>query len=113
MLHEKILIEGLYEMSSKEFQEEYWLSGDDPSKMSSFDEAVCYIFDDAGLTRAVETGYLAENFSKEVCLKVTKLDKMIKLVPDDAPTEDIIEHPKMEKVRRLSRELYFLMKKEL
>ncbi len=112
MLDMIILLENLNELASKELQEKLWLHGNE-NQMSSFTEAICGVFDDARLTRALETGYLKNNFSGVLCQKVEKLDQLINLVPEELPPEEIITHPKMSAVRALSGELLDLFKSEI
>lgn len=111
MLDMNILLENLRELASEELQKKLWLYGNE-NQMSSFTEAICGVFDDARLTRALETGYLENHFSSELCQKVKKLDQMINLVPEDLPPEQIINHPKMGVIRALSGELLDLFESE-
>jgi hypothetical protein len=112
MLIKNILLESLEELSDKELQEKLWLHGDE-NGISSFTEACCGLFDDAGLSRAVETGYLEKYFSKELCHKVDKLEWLLDKISEYLPEEEIIKHPKMDEVRVLSGELLALFKNEL
>jgi len=111
MLDMTILLENLRELASEELQRKLWVHGNE-NQMSSFTEAICGIFDDARLTRALDTGYLEDNFSVEICQKVKKLDKLISQIPEDLPPEKIIKHPKMNAVRELSDELLVLFEGE-
>lgn len=107
MLDVTILLENLKELASEELQRKLWVHGSE-SQMSSFTEAICGIFDDANLTRALDTGYLKNNFSIEICQKVERLDKLISQIPEGFPPEKIIKHPKMNIIRALSDELLTL-----
>ncbi|WP_127560824.1 hypothetical protein [Saccharospirillum alexandrii] len=111
MIDVVILLDKLSELASKELQENLWLHGNE-NQMSSFTEAICGVFDDARLTRSLETGYLERNFSNELCRKTIKLDQAIKLIPEDLAPEDIIKHPKMKIVRLLASELLVLFESE-
>jgi len=107
-----ILLENLRELASEELQEELWLYGNE-NQMSSFTEAICGVFDDARLTRALETGYLKNNFSSDLCQKAKKLDQTINLVSEDLPPAEIIKHPNMSAVRVLSGDLLDLFESEI
>lgn len=111
MLDITVLLENLEELASKDLQEKLWLHGN-KNRMSTFTEAICGIFDDARLTRALETGYIENNFSSELFLTAKKLDQLIDLIPENLPPEKIIKHPKMCIVRVLSFRLLVLFKKE-
>ena len=80
--------------------------------MSTFIEVICGIFDDARLARALETGYIENNFSSELFLTAKKLDQLIDLIPENLPPEKIIKHPKMYIVRFLSGQLLVLFAQE-
>ena len=111
MLDIHLLMENLEELANKDLQEQLWLYGNE-SKMSTFTEAICGIFDDARLTRALETGYIENNFSGELFLTAKKLDQLIDLIPENLPPEKIIKHPKMCKIRFLSGKLLVLFSQE-
>ena len=49
--------EGLRELADQQFQEHVW-SGQVPGQMSSVPELVCEVFDDTGLSDALESGGL-------------------------------------------------------
>ena len=89
MLDMVVLFENLSELASKELQEQLWLYGNE-GQMSSFTESICGVFDDAKLTRALETGYIEKKFSSNLCKKVKQLDQAINLVPEDLPPAEII-----------------------
>lgn len=111
MISQSILIDGLQELANKEMQMRYWVYGND-NEMSSFEEAICMVFDDAGLTRAMEKGYLKKNFSEELCRKVSELDKALDSIPQNVRPEEQIENPYMETVRAIAQDLLILFSKE-
>jgi len=111
MINEQLLRDGLRELASKDMQERLWVQGDN-DKMSSFTEAICTVFDDAEVTRAMESGHLQKNFSYEFCCKIDELDSLIRLVPEDAAPKETIEHPKMEDIRHLSLRLLELLEEQ-
>lgn len=106
-----LFLENLEELASKDLQKQLWLHGN-KNRMSTFTEAICGIFDDARLTRALETGYVENNFSSELFLTAKKLDQLVGLIPDNLPPEKIIKHPKMCIVRFLSGKLLVLFAQE-
>ena len=55
MLDINLLLENLEELASKDMQEQLWLHRN-KNRMSTFTEAICGIFDDARLTRVLDTG---------------------------------------------------------
>ncbi len=112
MLDKNILLRNLRELASEELQKKFWVYGD-ANQMSSFSEAICGVFDDAKLTRALESGYLENHFSKNLCQKVKKLDQIIKLIPENLLPVDILKHPQMDGIRSLSGELLGLFEIEL
>jgi hypothetical protein len=104
------LIWGLEELSDRELQERLW-TGKLDGEMSSFVEAISCTFDDSGLSRILDTGQPTEKISPEIKEKASRLDSLIRRIPQSAAPMDIIEHPLMEDVRALSAELLRLVKK--
>ncbi len=104
MLNGNILIESLQVFASKDMQEKLWMYGD-KNQMSSFEEACCGVFDDSGLTRAIDSGYLQKHFSVDLCEKVQDFDRFLGFLPSNARPEEVINHPKMGEVRKLAGEL--------
>ena len=105
------LFESLEELARREIQEKFWIHGDE-SQMSTMEEAVCGVFDDADLTHAIESGYLKEQFSSRLDEKARELSKLVDRLPYDACPEDLIELPEMEKVRVVAGELLAFFKEE-
>jgi hypothetical protein len=114
MINRNVLLWSLEELASKSEQERLWDGPSDSKEISSFTEAVCGVFDDAGITRALEKGYLKSHFSSDLCQKVQELDALISHVPHYgvAPRE-VIEHPGMTKIRKVASELLLLFRTEL
>ena len=111
MLDIHLLMENLKELASKDLQEQLWLHGN-KNRMSTFTEAIYGIFDDVRLTRALETGYIENNYSSKLFLTAKKLDQLIDLIPENLSPEKIIKHPKMYIVRFLSGKLLVLFAQE-
>jgi hypothetical protein len=108
MINMTPLLEGLRQMASKGRQQALWLDGEN-KQMSSFTEAMSYVFDDSGFARAERSGHLKANFSKEVCSKLTELRRLVHQIPENTGPEKIIEHPNMAKIRPLAAELVNLL----
>ena len=98
------LIDALNELSDKEVQMKLWVRGDD-GHMSSFTEAICGVFDDAGITRALEKGQL----EKDVHDRFVELDKLVVQVPENLRPEKIIEHKLMPRIREVASQLLHLV----
>jgi hypothetical protein len=104
MINMTPLLEGLRQLANKEHQQALWLDGEN-KQMSSFTEAMSYVFDDSGFTRAEQSGHLQANFSPEVCSKLTELRRLMHQIPEMTDPEKIIEHPNMAKIGPLAAEL--------
>ena len=109
MIDMKLLIENLTELADKSMQERLWVHGDE-NEMSSFTEAICGVFDDAGLTRALDSGHFRESYSAEAWRLAKILDAAIEKVPEDAAPQEIIESPGMVKVRQAAGRLIRYLK---
>lgn len=88
MINSVPLFEGLRELVDAELQEKLWVNGNQ-DQMSSFTEAMSYVFDDAGIARAIDSGYLQENFSSALCNKVAELRRLLHQIPDNSSPRDI------------------------
>jgi hypothetical protein len=104
MINHDMLRWRLEELSNREEQERLWL-GNSGGEMSSFTEAICGVFDDAGLTRAIESNFLQKNYSEAFCRKVNELDRTINSIPENSSPREIIDHPRMEQIRILASEI--------
>jgi len=111
MLIMESLVDGLEEFADKDLQERLWLHGD-RNEMSTFEEACSRVFDDSGLTRAVESGYLKENYSESLCKKIRDFDQLLNVLPVNAKPEEVIHHPKMKDVRQMAGEILELFSQE-
>jgi len=104
----ELLLENLRELSDRNLQLRLWVHGDE-DEMSSFSEAACGAFDDAGLTWALDSPDRQGQFSGNFWRVARSLDKAIGLVPHDESPEVILAHPAMVKVRSLSSQLQLLI----
>jgi hypothetical protein len=92
------VVDGLNELCSRDLQERLWLSDGSSGEVSSFEEAICSIFDDGGVTRALESGRLPSDLGK----KFGELNKLIDKIPNNVHPSVIINHPAMEKIRTIA-----------
>jgi len=93
------VIDGLTELRDKEAQEKLWLHGDE--EISSFTEAICGVFDDGGVSRALDKGEVDEPLAS----LFRRLDSLVAKVPEHSKPDHIIAHPAMEDVRTVAGEL--------
>jgi hypothetical protein len=63
--------QALEELSEIEIQKRIWL-GDSNDEQSSFEEAVCRLFDDAGLGKALESSSKNDNINHEFWILAKK-----------------------------------------
>lgn len=94
------IIDGLNELSSKKLQTKFWLFGGTHG-ISSFTEAICGIYDDGGVTRALDRGSLQE----PLLTLFKELSTLLKEIPENTSQEEIMSHPTMESVKKISLEL--------
>ena len=91
----------LEELASLDEQERVWL-GNSSDVMSSFEEAVCGVFDDAGITRAMDSGVLRKEFGDEVFDQFRALDALIQKVPVNLAPSDLVSRPLLANIRAAS-----------
>lgn len=112
MLNKNLLLENLHELASREVQVRLWLKGNE-KEMSTYTEAICGVFDDAGLGEAIDTGFLQKSFSPAVLQSCIFLRSAVKEIGEDLHPLEVIEHSRMPVVRRIACELLELFEKEL
>lgn len=103
---EKILnetLEGLTELSDSNIKKELWI--DEIGGMSSFTEAICNVFDDSGLAVLINEDGLEEPYLS----KFNELGSLLRQIPEHDAPEDIINHPNMKEVQKVSNELIKLI----
>jgi hypothetical protein len=100
----ELILEALRELSDAEYQTALW-TGKLKGEQSSFVEAVCVLFDDAGLTRALDSGSLERSYSNALCLCARKLNTLVSLLDHSESPEQTLNHPKMNNLREAAREL--------
>jgi hypothetical protein len=101
------IVECLTELSDESLQRRRWLAeGVDPSgavEMSSFEEAVCGLFDDTGLSGALEKG--ATGFGEDVDRQLRELHKLLNPIDSRRSPKEIMSDPRMARVRKISSDL--------
>lgn len=88
----------LEELASIEEQKRLWL-GASTGEMSSFEEACCGVFDDSGVTRALDKGFLLQNYGSEIVGQFESLNASIQKVPSNLKPSDLIDLPLMDEIR--------------
>ncbi len=100
------MIWGLEDLSDKSFQKRVWANIDNvDGELSSFTETVCQLFDDTGLGRKLDRDQQLYHVSPENRSKLIRLRRLIASVPHFASQLEIIDHPKMDVIRVLSKEI--------
>ena len=91
-------IEGLEELSDFALQDRLW-SGRAKGEMSSFDEAVCCVFDNGQITKMLDKQQLPQALHE----LFTELDQAVTKVFDANPHPAFVQHePAMKQVRELA-----------
>ena len=112
MMNLELILEALRELSDANYQAALW-TGESEGEQSSFTEAVCVLFDDSGLARALDSGSLEMTYSDALCLRARQLRKLVALVDDTGTPEQTLNHPKMIDLRKTAQELNELFFAEL
>ena len=99
-----ILRSRLEELASLGEQERIWC-GNLSNEVSSFEEAVCGVFDDARITRAMDSGILRREFGDEVLHQFKALDALVQKAPLNLAPGDLLSLPLLDKIRAASRSL--------
>lgn len=101
MIDMQLMIWSLKELSSQEDQERLWLSDGSSGEVSSFEEAVCQLFDDAHISQALESGSLRELFGDDFCTNVKTLDELVQSMPQNMAPEILLRDPSLLEIRRI------------
>jgi hypothetical protein len=97
----------LEELASRVEQEKLWLSDGSSGEVSSFTEAICGVFDDGGVSRALDSGMLPN----DLAAKFTELSNRIDKIPHYAAPQEQIDHPIMKDISQLATELLEMLSK--
>jgi hypothetical protein len=107
------VIELLNELADEGFQRKVWLAPDGP-KISSFDEAICGLFDDTGLGDLLEK-QSPPVFTSEIDTILRELDQLSTQASHlfrTMPPASIVDHPKMCEVRCMAAKVLAQMEQE-
>ncbi len=108
IINQQLAVWGLEELASREEQERLWLANGSTDEMSSFEEVICSVFDDSGVSRALDSGKL----SAQLADKFRSLSKLIDKVPQNVPPQQQIDHPAMKAISEIALELKEMLTKE-
>ncbi len=100
-INKQVVIWALDELASRAEQERLWLSDGSSGEVSSLTEAICGVFDDGGVSRALDSNSLPDEFAMRFRALSNYLDK----IPEDVHPREQIDHPAMEDVVKVSQEL--------
>ena len=90
----------LKELSDVDFQRRVWVRGEG-SEISSLTETMCELFDDSGLTLALDKGE-GSVYDEEIDAALRRLGTMMDAVDTSADTEEIIESARWTRIVRLA-----------
>jgi hypothetical protein len=93
----------LTELSDIDFQRRAWLAASGP-EVSSFSELVSQLFDDTGLTDALEDARIEEAVGLEAAAKLRALDNAVAKIDQSLPPGALINLPAMVQIRELARQ---------
>ena len=102
------LVIGLERLSDLEYQRKTWLSsGDGP--IDTFVESVCDVFDTADLSDYLRRGARPSELDEVVWSVVGELDVAVDEVDDNRPPQEVLDDPRMAKVREVATRLLALL----
>ena len=108
MLDMSNFVIGLERLSDLEYQRKTWLSsGDGP--FDTFVESVCGVFNDAGLVDYQRRGVRPKEFDEVVWSVVGELDVAVDEVDDNRPPQEVLDNPRMARVREIAARLLALL----
>lgn len=107
----ELIHESLRELSDEVLQSALW-TGKSDGEQSSFTEAVCVLFNDAGLEKALNSGNLDKDYSKSLCRRARQLLALVNMIDDTGTPEQTLGHAKMDALRDAARELMELFTTE-
>ena len=94
--------EVLREFSSREFQERVWLKGLGP-EVSSYEEAMCKLFDDLGFSRLIDVEWRQAGLREDqvLALRTFREDllKFDKDIPEIPKPTDVLDRSSWEDIR--------------
>ncbi|TAE34223.1 MAG: hypothetical protein EAY65_03000 [Alphaproteobacteria bacterium] len=107
-IYKKFIIEGLKELSDRDFQEKIWTNTDNPEGLvASFTEAFIQLFEDSLVINAIEAGEIV--LDKKVTLALKELYNLTVPIDDYRAPKEIISDPRMILVRQKAAEALALV----
>ena len=97
--------DALQELAELEVQRRLWLASS--GEASSFTEAVCLLFDDSGLARALERNEVVYGVRVDAVLR--RLGKAVQAIDESQDPVDLLADPMMETVRELAAQALLLL----
>jgi hypothetical protein len=88
----------LRELSDVEWQRRVWLAATGP-EVSSFEELICQLFDDTGLSDAIDSGRCPAQLTEKSFLEFQRLGRAVRRVDQTAAPADLLEDPRLIEVR--------------
>ena len=113
MTFQSRVITRLQELADEDFQRRVWLARTGP-EVSSYDEAICGLFDDTGLNRQLEKGN-SIIFTSEIDDSLRQLRKLTTEGADVfqyMPPLEVIEHQLMRQIRCVASKVLAQMDQE-
>lgn len=102
MINIEQLIAALRDLSDADFQRRAWLASEGPV-VSSFSEDVCQVFDDTGLSLALDAGRCPPELDEQAFAALQELDAAVRRVVEQAaPPERLLQDPRVKEVREIA-----------
>ena len=109
MLDMRTIVDGLERLSDVEWQRKAWFSsGEYP--VDSFEESLCSVFDDAGLSEYLRPGVQPKEFDEMVWSAIDELDVAVDEVIEYRTLEELMADPGMAKLREVAARVLALLK---
>lgn len=101
MINVEQLRSALMDLSDAEFQRRAWLASDGPV-VSSFSEDISQVFDDTGLSRALDAGTCPPELEERAFTALQQLSVAVRRVDQAAKPERLLQDPMVKEVRELA-----------
>ena len=101
-VYDETVAKGLHELADRAVQERLWRSTG-PPEVSSFDECLSSLWDDNGLTDAMDRPGVV--FTVDIDAQLRRLDKKLSKVDPWQSVDDLLRDPKLEEIRLMARML--------
>ena len=92
-----VLQEGLLELSDEAFQRQVWTGSAGDAVQSSLDECLASVFDDSGLTEALDKGGV--DLEDDLYASLRRLDSITRAIDARAPVEQLLDDPALRRAR--------------